>query len=116
MQKIIIPILGNEVAPRFDLATEIQIATFSKGELQESRTIVLPAPSAEKLCHLVITENARVLVCGGIEDEYHQYLTWKRIQVIDAVIGHWRTALDWFIDGKLAHGDIVDDKKEGEEE
>ncbi|WP_027357728.1 NifB/NifX family molybdenum-iron cluster-binding protein [Desulforegula conservatrix] len=107
LQKILIPITGNDIAPRFDLATEIQIITLSNNIVEESKTIVLPAASAEKLCHLIITENTKVVICGGIEDEYHQYLSWKRIQIIDSVIGKWELAIEYLVKGKLLTGVIL---------
>lgn len=107
LQRILIPITGDDVATRFDLATEIQIITTSNNIIEESKTIVLPHASAEKLCHLIIIENAKVVICGGIENEYHQYLTWKRIQVFDSVIGKWKKALEFFMEGSLTPGDIL---------
>lgn len=107
LQRILIPIMGEDIAPRFDLATEIQIITISNGNIEESKTIVLPQASAEKLCQIIITENVKSLICGGIEDEYHQYLTWKRIQIFDAVIGKWETALEKLMKTALSSGDIL---------
>jgi len=111
LQRILIPVTGDFVAYRFDLATEIQIITTSNNIIEESKAIVLPYASTEKLCHLIITENAKVVICGGIEDDYYQYLTWKRIQVFDSVIGKWETALDFFIRAILVSGDILDRHK-----
>lgn len=107
LQRILIPIMGEDIAPRFDLATEIQIITISNGNIEESKTIVLPQASAEKLCQIIITENVKSLICGGIEDEYHQYLTWKRIQIFDAVIGKWEAALEKLMKTTLSSGDIL---------
>ena len=111
LQKILIPITGDDVAPRFDLATEIQVITTSNDVIEESKTIVLPQASAEKLCHLIITENAKVIICGGIEDEYHQYLTWKRIQIFDSVIGKWKKALELLMKETLTPGDILSNEE-----
>lgn len=107
LQKILIPIYGDYIAPRFDLATEIQIITISNDVIEELKTIVLPQASAEKLCHLVITESAKIVICGGIENEFHQYLTWKRIHIFDSVIGKWEKALDLLINGSLNPCDIL---------
>lgn len=107
LQKILIPITGDYIAPRFDLATEIQIITSSNNIVEESKTIVLPTASAEKLCHLIITENTKIVICGGIENEYYQYLAWKRIQIIDSVIGKWGLAIEYLMEGKLVSGGIL---------
>ncbi|MFC1856792.1 NifB/NifX family molybdenum-iron cluster-binding protein [Thermodesulfobacteriota bacterium] len=106
--KILIPLHENDVAPRFDLATEVLIATGAeKAGSWKKRMMVLPRASADQLCHLVITEGIRIVICGGIEDTYYQYLIWKKIEVIDSVIGSTESALKRFIEGTLKTGDIL---------
>jgi len=106
--KILIPLHENEVAPRFDLATEVLIVTgIGKAGSGEKRMVVLPRASADQLCHLIITEGIRTVICGGIEDDYYQYLTWKRIEVIDSVIGSSQSALKHFVEGTLKPGEIL---------
>jgi len=106
--KILIPLYGNDVAPRFDLATEVLIAiTDEKVDSREEKIIVLPQASAEQLCHLILTEDIKVVICGGIEDEYYQYLTWKRVKVLDSVMGPWKTILEHFHKGTLQSGSIL---------
>jgi len=106
--KILIPLHENDVAPRFDLATEVLIVTdVGKTGSGEKRMVVLPRASADQLCHLIITEGIQTVICSGIEDDYYQYLTWKRIEVIDSVIGSSQSALERFIEGRLKPGDIL---------
>ena len=106
--KILIPLYENDVAPRFDLTTEVLIATGDgTPPAGGQRMVVLPRASADQLCHLIITEGVQVVICGGIEDTYHQYLTWKRVTVIDAVIGTSTAALKRYYAGALASGDIL---------
>ena len=106
--KILIPLYEDDVAPRFDLASEVLIvAGVSKTDPGEEKMVVLPRASADQLCHLIITEGIQTVICGGIEDDYYQYLTWKRIEVIDSVIGSSRSALKHFIEGTLKPGDIL---------
>lgn len=106
--KVLIPLFGQEVAPRFDLTAEAVIVTPEPGGPgREEKFVVLPQVSAEKLCHLILTEGVGTVICGGIEEEYYQYLVWKRIRVYDSVIGPWDAAFDRFIKNELASGDIV---------
>ncbi len=113
MTKILIPIFGNDISPRFDLTAEVYIVTIdANGQYQDERIVVLPQISAEQLCHLILTENVKVVICGGIEDEYYQYLLWKRIKVYDSIIGPWNTAVSRFLDNALHPGDILNDQKE----
>lgn len=95
--KILIPLFGDEVAPRFDLTTEVLIVSGQAGQdSSEEKIIVLPQASAEQLCHLILTESIQVVICGGIEEEYYRYLTWKNVRVLDSVIGPWKKALTRF--------------------
>lgn len=107
-RKVLITLYGNEVAPRFDLATEVLIASVAEdGTMREEKTMVLPQASAEKLCHMVLTEGVEAVICGGIEQEYYEYLTWKRIVVIDSVAGPYQAALNGFGHDRLKSGDVL---------
>ena len=110
LTKILIPIAADEVAPRFDLAAEVHIVTLLKGGETEDKTVVLPQASAEKLCHLILTENITCVICGAIEEEYFQFLAWKKITVIDAVAGPWEKALIRHLQGDLSAGEILCDR------
>jgi predicted Fe-Mo cluster-binding NifX family protein len=106
--KILIPLYENDVAPRFDLATEVLIVTdIEKPGLEGKKMMVLPRASADQLCHLIITEGIQTVICSGIEDDYYQYLTWKRIKVIDSVVGPSQFALKRYAEGSLKPGDIL---------
>ncbi|MBT4091629.1 MAG: dinitrogenase iron-molybdenum cofactor biosynthesis protein [Deltaproteobacteria bacterium] len=101
-QKILIPLFGNEVSPRFDLAKEVLIISLDKkNEEREEKTLVLSQTSAEQLCHLILTEGVQVVICGGIEEEHFHYLTWKKVQVFDSIMGDWKKAFDSFNKGNL---------------
>lgn len=107
-QKILIPLYGNQVAPRFDLATEVYIVSMAvDGSSIEKKTVVLPRASAEQLCHLVLLEKIGTVVCGGIEDEYYQYLKWKKVEVFDSVIGSYKDVIKRLGSGTLKAGDII---------
>lgn len=107
-RKILVPLHENNVAPRFDLATEALIVSDGgKASLRDKRMVVLPRASADQLCHLIVTEGIHTVICSGIEDDYFQYLTWKRIEVIDSVIGSSQSALTRFVEGTLKPGQIL---------
>jgi predicted Fe-Mo cluster-binding NifX family protein len=107
-QKILIPLYLNQVAPRFDLATEVSIVSIAEdGRSIEQKTVVLPRASAEQLCHLVLLEKIGMVVCGGIEDEYYQYLKWKKVNVLDSVIGSIKDVIKRLQSGTLQSGDII---------
>ena len=106
--KILITINKNEVAPRFDLASEILIAE-NGGKVQpvEPRILLLSGTSGEELCSLAIKENIALIICGGIEDNHYQYMMWKKIKVIDRIIGPYVVALEQAMAGKLKPGSIL---------
>ncbi len=108
IEKVLIPLHGEYVAPRFDLATEAVVAAFGEGgEPLEERTIVLPQASSDELCRLALAENVKVVICGGIEEEYHQYLSWKQIEVIDSVVASASAALRCHRSRELKAGDVL---------
>lgn len=103
--KIMIPLHNDEVAPRFDLATDVLLAKFrSDGDISE-RIIVLPQASADDLCALATSDHTDAVICGGIDDEHYQYLKWKGIEVFDDVIGHITEVIQTYKSGKLSSGD-----------
>ncbi|NNG00333.1 MAG: dinitrogenase iron-molybdenum cofactor biosynthesis protein [Desulfobacteraceae bacterium] len=106
--KILIPLYGSQVAPRFDLSTEVIVVNL--GETlpgKREKILVLPHASPDELCRLILTEKVDVVICGGIEEEYFQYLSWKRVQVIDSVIGSSKSAIQHYRNGKLLAGAIL---------
>jgi predicted Fe-Mo cluster-binding NifX family protein len=113
MHKLLIPIQGDFIAPRFDLATEILIVRFKNGETtSEPKIIILERPSDEALCQMAVEENITDVVCGGIEDIHYRFLIWKKVTVIDAIIGDWQTALEKILGGTLQQGDILTEKND----
>ena len=108
MKKILIPIEGEEIAPRFDLATEVWIGWLGEDtKLVKESILVLPQASAEDLCQLILNEGVDMLVCGGIENEYYEYLCWKKIEVYDLVIASYSQALQAIKEGTLQSGAIL---------
>ncbi|MBI5572490.1 MAG: dinitrogenase iron-molybdenum cofactor biosynthesis protein [Desulfomonile tiedjei] len=108
-----IPLSGDDVAPRFDLAPEALVAVIrGDGAVVEEKTIILPHASAEALCNLILTEKVDMVVCCGLEEEYYQYLCWKKVKVIDSVVGPYTRVLDRLSQGNLASGDILLDARE----
>lgn len=106
--RILITIWKDEIAPRFDLTGEVlMVSVDPEGKVAQQRTVVLPTVSPDDLCHLILTEGITLLICGAIEEEYYQYLTWKRVRVIDSVIGPCEEALEHALRGRLQPGKII---------
>ena len=112
MNKVLLALDGNDIAARFDLAPEVLIVSLERDRKSEDvKTVLLPRPSAEMLCRVVTAENVGTVVCGGIEEEYLEYLSWKNVNVIHSVIGNAESALKRFTEGSLKSGDILIEKR-----
>lgn len=106
--RLLLTVQDTDIAPRFDLATEVLIVDCDSGaQVGKSRNILLPGPSSDELCGLIIKEGVGLVVCGGIEDTHFQYLAWKKITVIDKVIGPATAAMGLAMAGQLQAGQII---------
>ena len=106
--KILLTVQDNNIAPRFDQATEIMIAEHDGQRLlAEPRTIILPHSSAEELSDLIVKEGVECVICGGIEESYHKFFAWKKITVYDGVIGNSGEALQRCMAGQLQPGMVL---------
>jgi predicted Fe-Mo cluster-binding NifX family protein len=108
LHKVAIPILGEEIVPRFDLTTEVVILTTTKSwEVQDKKIIVLPRSSSDELCNTLLAQEVNTLICGAIEDEYYEFLKWKKMAVFDGVCGAWPQAFNRWQNQTLTPGDIL---------
>lgn len=104
---VLIPLFRDDVAPRFDRACEALLVSWDALGAEVSRaTVILARPSAEEMCRLAERERVTTVVTGGVEDEYYQYLRWKKIDVLDNVMGPAEAALAALKSGSLNAGDV----------
>ncbi|QGY41741.1 dinitrogenase iron-molybdenum cofactor biosynthesis protein [Pseudodesulfovibrio cashew] len=108
MEKILIPLLDNELAPRFDLAADVLVVslireTSAMGRVEEMVT-VLEDPSAEAMCRLAVKAGVQTVICAGIEKEFFDFLEWKGIRVLDDICGPVDVILEAYLGGRLATG------------
>jgi len=61
---------------------------------------------------MILEEGVDVVICSGIEEQFHEYLTWKGVTVLDSVMGPWEKALEHFRTNRLQSGDILFDRPE----
>ncbi|MDO8736140.1 MAG: hypothetical protein Q7K29_03555 [Thermoleophilia bacterium] len=106
--KVMIAVSGVDVAPRFDLTVEAIIVQVENGELtHEPRELVLSEPSGDELCGLAVSESVELVICGGIDEVHYDYLAWKKIRIIDGVIGPYVRALDLLREDNLSANTIL---------
>lgn len=107
-RKVLITILGDNVSPRFDMTTEVVMFRLTEdGAVTDQRTMVLQQSSPEDLCQLIVSEDVQIVVCGGIEEEYYQYLTWKKLDVYDSVVGPFAEVISRLRNNSLEPGLIL---------
>jgi predicted Fe-Mo cluster-binding NifX family protein len=105
---VLVPLLRQDVAPRFDLAVEVLVASYDEAGTETGRQhVMLAHSSADELCDFILRQGVNALVVGGIEEEYYHYLRWKRVEVLDGVMGPAELALERFALGRLSAGDIL---------
>lgn len=108
MEKVMIPLLNNDVAPRFDTATDVLIVNIARethvmGKVVE-KVVVLDQASPEAMCRLALSEDVTTIICAGIEGEYHDFLEWKGAKVIDDICGPVDIILEAYLAGTLTEG------------
>lgn len=113
-RNVLVPLLRNDVAPRFDLALEVLLVRLSdEGEERSRDIILLDHASADGLCDFVLKHDVSAVLVNGIEEEYYHYLRWKRVEVVDQVMGPADAVLRRFLAGGLTPGDILYAQEEG---
>lgn len=107
-KKILITVWNDDITPRFDLTSEVVVATIGDdGSIKDNKNIVLAHESAEELCQLILDSEIETVICGGIEEKFYEYLVWKKIEVFDSVMGPWESALENYGLGNLKAGSIL---------
>lgn len=108
MEKILLPLRDNDIAPRFDLATDVLIVTRMRkseaADTVEEKVVVLDHASPEDMCRLAISEKIQTVICAGIESEYYDFLRWKGAKVLDNICGPVDTVLKSYLIGELLPG------------
>lgn len=114
-RRALLTVRKDEIAPRFDLTTEALLVNISNtGEIVLRKSFLLAHASGDELCDLALSRDVGIIVCGGIEDEYYHYLRWKRIEVIDQVMGPLESVVTRLAANKLGSGDILFDRRTAE--
>ncbi len=107
-RRVLLTANDSDVAPRFDTCQEVMIVDLDgSGAPRGNKTLVLAEPSAEDICLIVLAERVEAVICGGIEEEQYQFLTWKGVNVLEGVIGPVDDVLARYGQGALRSHDIL---------
>jgi len=105
---LLVPLLRENVAPRFDLAVELLLVGLDEDRRETGRqNVMLAHSSADDLCDFILRQGVSAVIVGGIAEEYYHYLRWKRVEVLDGIMGPANRAVALFAQGRLAAGDIL---------
>ncbi len=99
--KAVITLWDQFVSPRFDLSPELLVAIIQDQRTVKTRTVIPACASADENCRLILAEGAKVVVTGGIQRRYFEYMQWKKVRVLDSVMGPWEKALQLLELGEL---------------
>lgn len=106
--KLMIVISNTDVAPRFDLTVEAVIVEMEKNvPVGKPRVLLISEPSGDELCALAVNEGVNTVICGGIDDVHFEYLAWKKIMVIDGIVGPYEQSLELFSSNRLEPNAIL---------
>lgn len=107
-KKILVTLYRDEVAPRFDLTSEVLLVTVNaEGREAKRQELVLAHSSADDLCDLILDREVSVVITGGMEEEHYHYLRWKRLAVVDGIAGPAEEALRLYLEDRLESGAIL---------
>lgn len=105
--KIAICQLKGRVSPRFNHSAEIVTVVIENGRILEKKIVGLSVLEPFELAEFLTGLDVEGVICGGVKEECRQMLRWKRIRLIDNVIGNVDAVLERFMKGELQPGDIV---------
>ena len=82
-----IPLLRDRVAPRSTCADSVLVAVVRRNRARAESTSALSGHSLLELAKVVSENRIDVLVCGGISRSERDFLTARRVEIIDNVVG-----------------------------
>ena len=65
--KVAVPIFGDRVSPRFDVATSFLVATVDRGEISDRRVLDASEWAPHDRINRLVTLAVDAVVCGGID-------------------------------------------------
>ncbi len=113
MVKIAIPQLGDAVAPRFEAASHILLATAEGGQVHSTTTIDCGGREGYQRVRMLQIHRVTVLICNGINGSYRDMLTGSGVTVVPNVSGLVDYALGRYLEGKLVPDDSTEDNGVG---
>jgi predicted Fe-Mo cluster-binding NifX family protein len=81
--KIAIPMFKDRVSPHFGASPKILVGYVKTGQLLDKTILELKSMSPMKIARLLVDLGVEMLICGGIQSFYKEWLISKGISVLD---------------------------------
>jgi predicted Fe-Mo cluster-binding NifX family protein len=105
--KIAIPVFDTKISPRFDSTQEFILLEVEQSRVIEREHLNTKGwPLAAKVKQLV-ESGVDTLICGGIDRESMQHLSFNGLKVYSWVTGEVEDAITCFLDNGLESGSIL---------
>jgi len=99
--RLALPVFGDEVAPRFCVASEVLVVDVDDGEVASSHTLSLAGiPWPERLSRLS-SGGVNVLLCGGFNRGFEPQAHNLGMQVISGLAGDMDQLIDAYCRGEV---------------
>jgi predicted Fe-Mo cluster-binding NifX family protein len=102
MTKVAIPRLGDQVAPRFEAARSLLIATIENGQVVSRRTLSCDGPEGYRRFRLIQIHQISTLICNGINASFLDMLVASGVTVVPNCSSRVEEALEAYLNGALA--------------
>ena len=101
---VAIPLFGNRVSPRCQIAREMTLAAIDGGEIVSRKNVAFEVGEDSEVVELLIELGVDVLVCGGIRRELMEEVEANGIRVVYNVTGEVAEILTVLATGDLRPG------------
>ena len=101
MMKVAISLFGQLVSPRFGYSPEMVVVTIEGGKIVSQERLYTGGLNIPHLINHLSASKVDVLICGGIDGFCYRQLVNRGISVVPDVVGDAKTALQFFLRGRL---------------
>ena len=99
-----IALVGDRVAPRCIFAESVLVVDLRRGSARTEDTALLEECGLLDLAKVLSEHRIDVLICGGISHEEREFLTARRVEIVENVAGSIHELLDALQAGVLGPG------------
>lgn len=107
MEKVAIPQLGHKVAPRFEVARRMLIASIDNGKVTNSKIIDCGEADGYRRVRLLRIHRVSALLCNGINASFKDILVASGLLVIPQCRGEINQLFEDYIQGTLSSEDQI---------